>query len=97
MAISLKILHDYLPGMKFMIASDHERLKRVAMPKGLSGRQFQWLEMLNDFVVENRHSPGELNTFAGALSSSHSSAKEGTARYPNKYAVRWTSLMGPKH
>ncbi|KAI3773280.1 hypothetical protein L1987_47805 [Smallanthus sonchifolius] len=65
---ALKLWRHYLYGVKFIVFTDHKRLKYIFSKKELNMRQRLWMEVLNDYDCEICYHEGKANVVADALS-----------------------------
>jgi hypothetical protein len=65
---ALKKWRHYLYGAKCELYSDHKSLKYFFTQKELNMRQRRWLELIKDYDLEIKYTPGKANVVADALS-----------------------------
>ncbi|GKD40041.1 putative reverse transcriptase domain-containing protein [Tanacetum coccineum] len=65
---ALKILRNYLYGIKCTVFTDHKSLEHILNQKELNMRQSRWLELLADYDCKIRYHSGKANVVADALS-----------------------------
>nr|GFA59866.1 putative reverse transcriptase domain-containing protein [Tanacetum cinerariifolium] len=65
---ALKLRRHYLYGTKFMVYTDHKRLRYILDQKELNMRQRRWIELLSDYDCVIHYHPGKANVVADALS-----------------------------
>lgn len=66
--IALREWSTYLRGRKFTFQTDHEPIRYLQSKPRLTGRQFRWLDTLQEHVYEVKHIPGHKHTAPDALS-----------------------------
>jgi ribonuclease HI len=65
---ALKTWRHYLYGQKCDIYTDHKSLKYIFTQSELNMRQQRWLELIEDYELENHYHPGKANVVKDALS-----------------------------
>jgi hypothetical protein len=67
---ALKMWRHYLLGRKFVLMTDHYRLRYLFDQPKLNARQARWMALLSEFDFEIKHVKGKENKVADALSRS---------------------------
>ena len=67
---ALRKLRHYIHGRHTTVFTDHHSIKYLTTQPNLTGRQYRWLELIQQFDLEILYRPGSQNTVADALSRS---------------------------
>ena len=82
---TLKRFWGILQETRFTIRTDHHALTHFMAQKNLSARQHHWIDVLSEFDFDIEYIPGEMNTFADALSRIYSNEPLGVNRASSEY------------
>lgn len=66
--IALREWSVYLRGRKFILRTDHEPIRYLQSKSKLTGRQYRWLDTLQEFSYDVEHIPGRQHVVPDALS-----------------------------
>lgn len=66
--IALRECIVYLRGRKFLFRTDHEPIRYLQTKTTLAGRQYRWLDILQEIVYDHEHISGNKHVAPDALS-----------------------------